>query len=111
MADRTNDRDTFQGEEDDVPHNAPMTAGEIARSLLRIEKSMDGFGQKLDNRPSWEDVRRIEHGLDDKITNIETHLARRVGGLESWQTWAQRLVLGLVAAAVIALVIGTGNAM
>jgi hypothetical protein len=38
---------------------------------------------------------------------MERRLAEDIGGLRDWQTWAMRLVLGLVVAAVVAAVLAT----
>lgn len=50
---------------------------------------------------------RIESQLDDIRRNMPTTkgLERRVEKLESWQEWAQRLVVGAVIAALLGMVI------
>lgn len=83
-----------------MPTTEPMTNGEIARSLVRIEKSLEHVTEKMDTRPSWEDVKRIE-----------TALAADIRELQDTQKWAMRLVIGAVLLALISLVIGGTTAV
>lgn len=61
-----------------------VTTGELGRRLDRFENTitnaLGGFSTKLDDRPDWQDVRRIEANLEGRIKK-----------LEEWQTWALRL--------------------
>ena len=54
-----------------------------------------------------ERLERIETKLDDVVVQLPTvaDLDRRVTILESWQSWAQRIVIGAVITALIGLVI------
>lgn len=56
----------------------------------------------LDNR-----LERIETKLDNVVDKMPTvnDLDRRVAELESWQTWAMRIVIGAVITALIGVVI------
>jgi predicted nuclease with TOPRIM domain len=47
-------------------------------------------------------VNRLEARIDSVL---EQDLPRRVGRLEEWQTWAMRIVLGAVIAAVVGFVL------
>lgn len=77
-----------------------VTTGELGRRLEKFESTMTGtldtVLQKLDNRPDWADVRRIETGLTDRLKK-----------LEDWQTWAGRVILGAVILAVLGVVLVT----
>lgn len=77
-----------------------ITTGEVSRRLDDLSKSIDtGFkdlGEKVERRPVWEDVRRIEKAL---VTRIEK--------MESWSTWLGRLLLGGVLLALLGLVVKT----
>jgi hypothetical protein len=52
-------------------------------------------------------LERIETKLDDVVEKMPTvnDLDRRVAELESWQTWAMRIVIGAVITALIGVVI------
>lgn len=80
-----------------------VTTGELGRRLEKFESTMTGtLGtvlDKLDNRPDWADVRRIEAGLSDRIKK-----------LEDWQAWAGRLIIGAVILAVLGAVLVTRTA-
>lgn len=77
-----------------------VTTGELGRRLERFESTVTGtlsdISGKLDTRPDWADVRRIETGLSDRLKK-----------LEDWQTWAGRLILGAVILAVLGAVLIT----
>ena len=77
-----------------------VSTGELGRRLDRFEKTvtdaLGGISSKLDDRPDWVDVRKIEAGLKESIKR-----------LEDWQAWAVRLVLGAVILAVLGGVVIT----
>ncbi|MFD2840090.1 hypothetical protein ACFSYH_05845 [Populibacterium corticicola] len=52
-------------------------------------------------------LERIETKLDDVVEKMPTvnDLDRRVAELESWQTWAMRIVIGAVITALVGVVI------
>lgn len=91
-----------------------ITTGELGRRLDSFGTTIqDGFkelGKKIDDRPDWQDVRRIEAGITERLTaEVE---ARKVGqgiadraikALEDSQRWAVRLVVAAVAMGVINL--------
>lgn len=78
-----------------------LTTGELGRRMESLaETTKDGFrdlSAKVEARPDWADVRRVEKGLLDKIEALTLRVARS----ESWGTWGGRLVLGLLGAAAI----------
>lgn len=74
-----------------------MTTGEIARMLERLQRSTDGLHEKLDARPTWEDVKRLETARDKQITDVQTD----VHELQQAQTWLYRLTIGAVITAVL----------
>ena len=79
-----------------------VTVGELGRRFQKFEDNvtakLDDVAGKLDNRPSWNDVR--DHTAP---------LRERIQKLEDWQTWAFRIVLGGVVLAVLALVLVSGK--
>lgn len=77
------------------PTSEPMTSGEVARSLSRIERGLNEVNVKMDTRPSWEDVKRIETQLCADITKLEGTV-----------TWVSRTVGGAIILAVIGFIVG-----
>lgn len=86
------------------PVDSDVSTGEIGRRLDRFESTVTGslsdIASKLDARPDWQDVRRIEKGLLDRIAT-----------LEDWQKWAVRLILAAVILAVLGVVLVARPAM
>lgn len=68
-----------------------VTLGEVSRKLDDLTEDVRILGTKVEDRPSWRDIQRVETGL-----------VRRVQELEDWKTWAERLVLGVVLTGIIA---------
>lgn len=75
-----------------------VTTGELGRRIDRFEgtvtAALDGIAGKLDNRPDWQDIKRIE-----------TALLVRITALEGWQTWALRLGGPALAGALVGVAI------
>jgi len=72
-----------------------ITTGELGRRLDVMNATLGGVQEKLGEaaqRDARDYVMLAEH-------------ERRIKGLESWQTWALRVVLGLVIAAVVGVVL------
>lgn len=92
-----------------------ITTGELGRRLDAFGTTIqDGFrelSKKIDDRPDWQDVRRIESGLVERITaesearKVAQGIAdRAILALEDGQKWATRLILGAVGLGVINLI-------
>jgi hypothetical protein len=81
-----------------APVESDVSTGEIGRRLDRFETTVTGalsdIAGKLDLRPDWADVRRIEKGLQERIQE-----------LEDWQKWAGRLIIGGVILAILGVVL------
>jgi hypothetical protein len=79
-----------------------VTTGELGRRLDRLETTitaaLGGIATKIDERPDWQDVRRIE-----------TALIVRISALEGWQTWALRLGAPGIVGALIGVLINAGR--
>lgn len=84
-----------------MPNNEPVTLGEVARKIDAVVSSVDKLAARVDERPSWQDIKRVEDGWRATVT----HAQGRLEDLESWVTWAGRLVLGVILTAILALVI------
>lgn len=89
-----------------APTTAPLEAGEIARSLDRLERTQNEaraetaaglveIRERLDNRPTWAELDRVTTVLQQQIT-----------GLQDGQKWATRAIVGAFLAAVAALAWG-----
>lgn len=68
-----------------------ITLGEVARKLDSLAGDVKDLAGKVDDRPSWRDIQRVENGL-----------MHRVKELEDWQKWAQRLAIGAIVSGIIA---------
>ena len=85
------------------PNEAPVTLGELGRKVDDLGATMKELALRVDERPSWQDVRRIERGWEERlaaavkqreiVTRSQDH---RINNLEAWQTWAGRLAGGTV---------------
>lgn len=86
-----------------------VSTGDLAWRLDQIQQQMLREFAKVEERISrLEFVSRGEY-LANREAARDAHkgLAERVEGVEDWQTWALRLVLGVVMVAVLALVVTT----
>jgi hypothetical protein len=83
-----------------------ISTGELGRRLDglagTVRDGMKELGDKVEARPDWADVRRVEKGLLDKLLALEQRLSRS----ESWGTWGGRLVLGILGAAAVGSLLG-----
>lgn len=70
--------------------------------LARLERSTEALGEKIDHLPERMHALYVPRELFTETTNT---LERRISTLESWATWAQRLVLGAVILALVGLVV------
>ncbi|QIN94483.1 hypothetical protein SEA_WHYTU_14 [Arthrobacter phage Whytu] len=98
-----------------TPPTDEITTGELGRRLDAFGTTIqDGFkelGKKIDDRPDWQDVRRIESGLVERI-QAETkarEVAQRVAdrailALEDGRKWVSRSIIGAVGLGVINLI-------
>lgn len=81
-----------------MPTSEPLTIGEIARTLERIERGTEGIHQKLDARPTREELARVEKQLRAEVDELHDS-----------QTWLYRLTIGAVVTALIGLVVGVDS--
>lgn len=74
-----------------MPGTEPLTQGEIARTLLRIEHATDEMrkelNQKLDARPTWADYKRLEQARDRQLADLEADV-RALEANQSKVVWA-----------------------
>jgi hypothetical protein len=97
-----------------VPDSEPLAPGEIARGLTAIRLDIQQLGAKVEQRPDWNDVQRIERGLQDKvdaetkIRELERVVAdKAIKALEDWNLWAVRIIVGTILTGVLAWMITT----
>lgn len=92
-----------------------MTTGEVARALERIERGTEAINDKLDRRPTWEDIKRLETARDNQLTEIKAgpiaEIKADVSKLEHAQTWLMRTTIGAVIVAVIGILIRIPEAL
>ena len=65
----------------------------VVSKLDGLVEQVTGLSIKMDDRPTWQDVNRIERNLEHRIST-----------LEQWTTWAGRLVAGTIVTGVITAV-------
>lgn len=75
--------------EDDV------TLGEVARNLATVNVTLGALNRSVQDLTSKSAADFVRYEA----------LEKRIAKIEAWKTWAERLVLGLVLTAVIALVV------
>lgn len=91
-----------------TPPTDEVTLGEVARKVDDLASKMDTLATAVADRPSWQDIRRMERTGDEKlaaavkqheiVTRSQDH---RINTLEAWQQWAGRLVMGGIATSII----------
>lgn len=79
-----------------------MTTGEIARSLERIERGTAAIHEKLDARPTWEDLKRLETARDKELAEVTSDIEC----LQSANRKVAWTVVGAVLVALVSLVVG-----
>lgn len=107
-----------------APTSEPLTMGETARSLQRIEnaindqrtetaQNMTEIRTRLENRPTWTDIERLEKARDIQFAEKEKHwddqledMRRDVCDLQGTQRKVAWSVVGAVIVAVLSLVLG-----
>lgn len=94
-----------------MPPTDEITLGEVARKVDDLANKVDSLATTVADRPSWQDIRRVESAWQDKLTaavkqrEIVTRNAdQRINTLEAWQTWAGRLFIGAVVTAIISAI-------
>lgn len=70
-----------------------MTTGEVARTLDKLSRAVDGLRAEL------QPVITRDAADAERFRSVE----RAIAELQSWQTWATRLVLGAVVLGVLGL--------
>lgn len=96
------------------------TLGEIGRAVTRLETDLVGVRDAIraleDKVPSKELVAATERAWTSHMAAIEARfndkivtLEEKFEDLDAWKTWALRIVMGAVLAALLALVLTTGG--
>lgn len=87
------------------------TLAVVISKLDGVTDQIRELSTKMEDRPTWQDVRDIEKNWDKAMAahvlhsdTVSAALAANIARLESWQTWAGRITLGSVATAVISAV-------
>lgn len=88
-----------------------VTLAVVVSKLEGITLQISDLSVKMDDRPTWQDVRRIERSWEERVSSavkereiVTRNQDRRINDLAAWQTWAGRLVMGTVGTAVIGAV-------
>lgn len=85
-----------------------VTLGEISRGVDAAREEIAKVQEGLDARPDWEDVKRVERGLEMQIQTAVNEAKTRdalqdlaIGKLEGWGNWATKAAGGVIIAAVL----------
>lgn len=85
-----------------------ITLGEISRNIDGARKDLAKLQTAVESRPDWEDVKRVERGLELQIKTAETAAATKdalqdmaIAKLEGWGNWATKAAGGIIIAAVL----------
>lgn len=96
-----------------MPLNEPPTLGEVFRALSRIEQGTAALHDKLDARPTWADMERLEKARADKVLEqTKAHdaaladLRADIDDLQENQRKVAWAIVGTVLAAVLGIVLG-----
>lgn len=84
-----------------IPNTGEVTLGEVGRKVDSLAESVKGLASKVDERPNWQDLKRVEDVWQAKH-DAQT---KDIAAMSSWQTWAGRLMLGGVATAILGVVL------
>lgn len=92
-----------------MAEDVPVTQRDIEAlrtTLDKLDRTVDGLPDRLDRTYVRKDViDPVLKNITDKVGSIN----EKVTSLVDWQTWAQRLVLGMVIVAVLGLVLVKGG--
>lgn len=112
-----------------TPRPDEVTTGELGRRMNDMRTDVRELAAKVDQLVTRTDLqsaslawqsaldgteRRLEQKVDGAVKTIDEHQKAQdaaIAELADWQTWAMRVVLGLVAAAVIGGFIASGGAL
>lgn len=96
-----------------------VTLGEISRGVNAAREDIAKLQTAVEARPDWEDVKRVERGLETKITAGRDSLDAKITALETagrtkdtlqdlaisklegWGNWATKAVGGIIIAALL----------
>lgn len=80
-----------------------MAPGEVGRTLLRLEEGIKDIAGKLERRPSWTALERLEEARDarDKIRDAE------IAELKDSHRWVTRAVIGALITGLVGLVLAS----
>lgn len=81
-----------------------MTTGEIGRRLVELTTAVKSLGEKVDKRPSWDDINRLEAARNktdgDQDKDIQALQAAQAGAMRLVVTSLVGVLLSLVGALV-----------
>lgn len=85
-----------------------ITLGEISRNIDGARKDLAKLQTAVESRPDWEDVKRVERGLELQIKAAETAANTKdalqdmaIAKLEGWGNWATKAAGGVIIAALL----------
>lgn len=91
-----------------MPETQPMTPVEMARAVVRIEAGILGLGIKLDAKPNWADIERLERTRDSEQKKQDSAIKAVEDDLTIQETKTEasiRAVHGRVNAMMMAIIV------
>lgn len=98
-----------------MPYSPPpedMSTGEVVRLLARIEGRLGTIDKKLDARPTWQDIDRLQLARDAQLQAMQSAqqaeaavLREDVTELQDEAKWSRRLIIGAVGIAALDLLL------
>lgn len=89
-----------------------VSAGEVYRGLEAIRGDIRDVKKAVETRPDWEDVKRVERGLEAQVkAEAQARAAERlvadkaIKSLQEWNSWAVRLLLGTAATGIVVWIV------
>lgn len=94
-----------------------VTLGEVYRLVGDVRSDFQRLAGKVEERPDWQDIRRIENALLKDVADERAHreaalgtASRAIKALEDWNKWVLRTVGGAVMVSAVAWVLAGGLA-
>lgn len=89
-----------------------VSTGELGRRLETLTSTLttglETLAEKVDARPTWADVARVERGLEAKLAAQDAASKAKdvsqdvaISKLEGWGSWGTKIAGGMVMAAVL----------
>lgn len=73
--------------------NTDLTVGETYRNLIALRGDFNRLTAKLDERPDWQDMKRVENSLTNMHDADTKTQAKQIDELQDANKWSMRLTI------------------